>query len=239
MSDKQTVLGRIAQLTKANINSLLDHAEDPGTMLDQLVRDYTNTIAEAEDAVAQTIGNLRMSEQDHTADLAAAAGWGQKAAAASRRADQMRAAGNTADAQKYDDLARLAIAKQISADRRAADAQPLLTSQAHVVENLRSGLIAMREKLSDLRTRRDSLVARQKTADAQNLVQGAISRISVLDPTTEVSRFEDGVRRAEAYAAGQAEIAGLSLDAQFEELDATGADLEVETRLAALKAGSR
>src|SRR5690606_39403594 len=62
MAQKQSILGRIAQLTKANINALLDKAEDPQKMLDQLVRDYTNSIAEAEQAVAQTIGNLRLAE---------------------------------------------------------------------------------------------------------------------------------------------------------------------------------
>ena len=57
---KQTIFGRIAQLTKANINALIDAAEDPEKMLDQMVRDYTNNIREAEAAVAQTIGNLRL-----------------------------------------------------------------------------------------------------------------------------------------------------------------------------------
>ena len=47
MTQKQSILGRISQLTRANINSLLDKAEDPEKMLDQLVRDYTNSIAEA------------------------------------------------------------------------------------------------------------------------------------------------------------------------------------------------
>ena len=47
--DKQTVLGRITQLAKANINTLLDHAEDPGKMIDQLIRDYTNNIAQAQE----------------------------------------------------------------------------------------------------------------------------------------------------------------------------------------------
>ena len=61
---KQSILGRISQLLRANINALLDQAEDPQMMLDQLVRDYTNSIAEAESAVAQTIGNLRLMEQD-------------------------------------------------------------------------------------------------------------------------------------------------------------------------------
>ncbi|MGW7357896.1 PspA/IM30 family protein [Streptomyces sp. NPDC054802] len=36
---KQTVLGRVAQLAKANINALLDQAEDPQKMLEQLIRD--------------------------------------------------------------------------------------------------------------------------------------------------------------------------------------------------------
>ena len=242
MADKQTVLGRITQLAKANINSLLDHAEDPGKMIDQLIRDYTNNIAQAEDAVAQTIGNLRLAEQDHAADLAAATDWGQKAAAASTRADEMRAAGNTADAQKFDNLAKLALGKQITAERNATEAEPLIASQSAVVEKLKAGLIAMKDKLADLKTRRDSLVARQKTAEAQTRVQtrvqGAMSSINVLDPTSEISRFEETVRREEAHAAGQAEIAGSSLDAQFAELNASSENTEIEARLAALKAGS-
>ena len=69
MAEKQSILGRIGQLAKANINALLDQAEDPQKMLDQMVRDYTNSIAEAEDAIAVTIGNLRLAEADHAEDL--------------------------------------------------------------------------------------------------------------------------------------------------------------------------
>ena len=83
---KQSIFGRIAQLAKANINTLLDNAEDPQKMLDQMVRDYTNNIAEAESAVAQTIGNLRMLEDDYREDVKNAQDWGNKALAASRKA---------------------------------------------------------------------------------------------------------------------------------------------------------
>ena len=72
MTKKQTILGRVSQLAKANNNSLLDRAEDPEKMLDQLVRDYTNSIAEAEEAVAQTIAHVRMAEGDLKADQEAA-----------------------------------------------------------------------------------------------------------------------------------------------------------------------
>ena len=96
MAEKQSILGRIAQLTRANINALLDRAEDPQKMLDQLVRDYTASIGEARDAVAQTIGNLRLAEKDHAADLAEARDWLNTAGAfhsplMAQAADELRA----------------------------------------------------------------------------------------------------------------------------------------------------
>ena len=69
MAEKQSILGRVAQLTRANVNALLDRAEDPEKMLDQLVRDYTASIAEARDAVAQTSGNLRLAEKDRDGSI--------------------------------------------------------------------------------------------------------------------------------------------------------------------------
>lgn len=238
MTEKQTILGRITTLARANINAMLDRAEDPAKMIDQLIRDYTNNIAEAEEAVAQTIGNLRLAEQDHREDVAAAASWGQKALAASSKADQLRATGDTAGADKFDNLAKVALGKQIAAEQEAKDAEPMIASQTETVEKLKAGLSASKERLADLRTRRDNLVARQKSAQAQSQLQEALGSINVLDPTSELARFEDKVRREEARVQGHAELAASSIDAQFEELEASGANLEVEARLAALKRGS-
>ena len=235
MAEKQSILGRITQLAKANINALLDRAEDPQKMLDQLIRDYTNSIADAESAVAQTIGNLRLAETDHAEDVAAAEDWGRKAQAASTKADQLRAAGDTAGADKWDNLAKVAIGKQIQFEGEAKESAPMIASQTEVVEKLKAGLNQMKEKLSDLKVRRDQLVARQKSAQAQAQVTDAISSINVLDPTSELSRFEDKVRRQEAMAQGKTELAASSLDAQFAELETDASQLEVEARLAALK----
>ena len=237
MAEKQSILGRIAQLTRANVNALLDRAEDPEKMLNQLVRDYTASIAEARDAVAQTIGNLRLAEKDHAADLAEARDWGNKALAASRKADQLRAGGDSAGADKWDSLAKIALTKQITAENEAKAAEPMIASQQQVVEQLKTGLQQMESKLGELHSKRDQLIARKKTAEAQVKVQGAIRSINVMDPTSELARYEDQVRRVEAQAAGQMELAGSSLEAQFAELEASGADLEAEARLAALKSG--
>lgn len=234
---KQSILGRITQLLKANINALIDQAEDPQLLLDQLVRDYTNSIAEAESAVAQTIGNLRLMEQDHAEDVAAAGDWGRKALAASAKGDELRAAGNAADADKFDNLAKIALGKQVSAENEAKNAEPTIASQTTVVDQLKAGLDGMRAKLSELTSKRDELVARSKTADAQRQVADAIGSIDILDPTSEISRFEDKIRREEAKVLGQQEIAASSLDSQFESLEDLDKQVEIEARLAALKSG--
>ncbi|MEJ7634001.1 PspA/IM30 family protein [Aeromicrobium sp.] len=235
MAQKQSILGRIGQLTRANINSLLDKAEDPEKMLDQLVRDYTSSIAEAEEAVAQTIGNLRLAEADHAEDISASREWGQKAIAASQKADTLRTSGQSAEADKFDNLAKIALGKQIGFENEAKTAAPQIASQNEVVEKLKTGLIGMKGKLGELQTKRDQLVARSKTAEAQAKVQDAVKSIDILDPTSEVSRFEDKVRRVEAQVAGQAELAASSLDAQFEQLEGDSTAAEVEARLSELK----
>jgi phage shock protein A len=238
MAEKQSILGRIAQLAKANINALIDRAEDPEKMLDQLVRDYSNNIAEAEQAIAQTIGNLRLSEQDYNEDVAAVQEWGSKAVAASAMADQYRGKGDQVNADKFDALAKVALRKQLDAEAEVKQQQPMIDSQRSTVDKLKSGLAVMKDKLAELKNKRDSLVARQKSAEAQQQVQVSLSTINVLDPTSELSRFEDAVRREEAQAMGQAEVAAVSFDTQFAQLEAADDDIEIEARLAALKQGS-
>ena len=235
MAQKQSVFGRMSQLLKANVNALIDKAEDPQKMIDQLIRDYTNEIAEAEKAIAQTIGNLRLQEQDLATDRAAAADWGSKALAASNKADEARAIGNQAEADKWDNLAKVAIGKQISFEDQAKAMEPAIAQQNQTVEQLKSGLNQMKERLSDLKTRRDQLVARQKTAQAQAKVADAMGSINLMDPTSELSRYEDKVRRSEARVMGEQELASSSLESQFAELETDSSAVEIEARLAALK----
>lgn len=79
-----------------------------------------------------------------------------------------------------------------------------------MVERLKSGLDQMKTKLSELKAKRDELVARAKSAEAQNRMMDSVKSIDVLDPTSELSRFEDKVRREEARALGKQELAASS-----------------------------
>ncbi|HEU0183063.1 MAG TPA: PspA/IM30 family protein, partial [Agromyces mariniharenae] len=109
--------------------------------------------------------------------------------------------------------------------------------QTEVVDKLKVGLNGMKEKLVQLQNKRSELIARAKTAQAQRQVHDAVKSIDILDPTSEIGRFEEKIRREEAVVRGQAELTASSLDAQFNELDDLGELTEVDARLAALKAG--
>jgi phage shock protein A len=230
-----SILGRIGQLVRANINGILDSAEDPEKMLDQLIRDFTNNIAEAEEAVAQTVGNLRLLEDDAKEAKEASAEWLGKAQAASDRAETLRTQGNASEADRFDGLAKLALKRQISFDEQVKTFSTQIEQQQVLTDKLKDGLNKLRVKREELVQKRDELVSRAKMAQAQMQVQQTLKDVSVLDPTSELNRFEERIRRQEAQARGMEEVGSSSLEDQFAELDAGEDELEVEARLAELK----
>ena len=226
-----TILGRIGQLVRANVNALLDSAEDPEKMLDQLVRDFTNNIAEAEEAVAQTVGNLRLTEDDQREAQQAATEWGDKAAAAARKAKE-----STGDeAARYDELAKIAIRRQMSYEAQVATFATQIAQQTQLTEQLKDGLNKLRVKREELVQKRDELVSRAKMAAAQRQVQEAVREVSVMDPTSELNRFEERIRREEAMARGMAEVSASSIEDEFASLKNDDDETEVAARLASLK----
>jgi phage shock protein A len=234
---QSSILGRVSQLVRANINAILDSAEDPEKMLDQLVRDFTDNIAEAEEAVAQTIGNLRLIEDDAREARAASAEWLDKAKAASRRADQLRGEGNTAEADRFDELAKIALRRQLSFESQATTLETQVTAQTELATKLKDGLNKLRVKREELVQKRDELVSRAKMAQAQSQVQESLRSVNVMDPTSEIARYEERVRRQEAQVRGREEVAASSLDEQFASLEDDADELEIEARLSELKTG--
>jgi phage shock protein A len=226
----------VGQLVRANINALLDSAEDPEKMLDQLVRDFRDNIAEAEEAVAQTVGQLRLLEDDQREAQDAVREWGDKAAAAARKADELRAS-NAAESQRFEELAKIALRRQISFEEQSKTFATQIEQQTVFVDKLKDGLNKLRAKHDDLVNKRNELVSRAKMASAQRQVQEAVRDVSVMDPTSELHRFEERVRREEAMARGMDEVSRTSIEEEFEALEDDVQESEVEARLAALRSG--
>lgn len=186
MTEKQSILGRIAQLTGTDIPALLGATQDPGVMLDQLVRDITATIAETEEAISVSEANTRLAELDRDEDRAAAERWATAAQAAWDRGDELRAKLGNTEPTAFDSLAETARSKQYSAEGAAGMVEPLVRAQHDAIAWLKDGLTSLRTTLHELKENRNDLVA--EAAAAPGSVPAAA--VNVMDPASDFARYE-------------------------------------------------
>lgn len=219
------ILDRISNLVRANVNDLLDRAEDPEKMLEQFLRDMQQGIGTAKSQVAAMIAQEKELEADYEDNAKLAAEWGEKA--------------KRAVAAGKDDLAREALRRKKDADENAAVYKQQLEIQKQTVEKLKSQLNQLESKYQTTVSQKESLIARQRRAEVQkNVAQQAtatVSSLSPLDASSELDRMERKIRSNEAQAAAYQELGDNSFDAQFQELDY---DVDIEKELEALKAGN-
>lgn len=218
------IFDRISNLVRANVNDLLDRAEDPEKMLEQILRDMQEGIGSARTQVASMIAQEKELEADYEDNAKIAAEWGEKA--------------KRAVAAGKDDLAREALRRKKDADENANVYKQQLEIQGQTVEKLKSQLNQLESKYQTTVSQKESLIARQRRAEVQkNVAQKAtatVASLSPLDASAELDRMERKIRSNEAQAAAYQELGDNSLDTQFAELDY---DVDIEQELERLKAG--
>lgn len=212
------ILDRVSQLVRANVNDMLDRAEDPEKMINQILRDMQENIGEARKSVAAMIAQEKELEIDLAQTRKLSSEWQSKA-------ERAISAGK-------DDLAREALRRKKDNDENTDVYQQQLTVQEQAVVKLKSQLTQLESKYQSTLSQRDSLIARQRRAAAQKQVTASLTTFSPLDPSGDLERMERKIRQNEAQAAAQIEMHDDTLEAQFKELDY---DQDVEDELAALK----
>jgi phage shock protein A len=213
------ILDRVSQLVRANVNDMLDRAEDPEKMITQILRDMQENIGEARQAVASMIAQEKELEIDLAQTRKLASEWQSKA-------ERAVTAGK-------DDLAREALRRKKDNEENATVYQQQLTVQEQAVEKLKQQLQALEAKYQSTLSQRDSMITRQRRAEAQRKVAGQLQTFSPMDPSADLERMERKIRSSEAQAAAQIAMHDTSFESQFRELDY---DDSVEDELEALKA---
>ena len=155
---------RMSRLVRANVIALIDLADDPAAMLHQLLTDFTENIAEADQAVAQTASSLRLLEDDLREARADEAEWGEKARTALDKARSLRERGQVAEADRCDELARVALRRQARFERAATILHEQVAQQAQLGDQLRLGLDRLRMKRDVLLRNADELAGRSRPA---------------------------------------------------------------------------
>ena len=217
------ILDRMSTILRANINALLDQAEDPEKTLDQLIRDMADAIGQARGQVAEMIAQEKLLQADMERNLNLAREWNGKAELAVSRG--------------ADDLAKEALRRKIGYDRNAQAYTTQLQAQQDVVTKLKHDLEQLENKYESAVRNREAMIARHRRAVAQQKVARTAAQLTTLDPTSELSRMEERIRMEEARAAALTEVnSRQSLEDQFASLEG---DSELDRQLADLRSRVR
>jgi phage shock protein A len=220
-----SIFGRVADIFKANINDILDRAEDPEKMIKQMVIEMEEAVNKATLAVGSAIANEKQLERQYNKQLAQTNDWQQKAVQAVN-------AGR-------DDLARQALERKNTIQRNVGDLERMLGEARSTSINLRGQLDQLKSKLEEARMRQNTLIARSQAAKAKKQIAQSFSGVGS-DAFSKFEKLEQKVEKTEAEAEAFAQLAGenTSLEDQFKQLESgSGVDDELSSLKAQLGMG--
>ena len=219
------IFSRLGTLIKSNLNDLITKAEDPEKMLEQVLLEMQQQLAEAKKAVAMAIADEKKLQKQLSVESDKAKEWERKAMIAVRGGD--------------DGLARQALARKQEHENISGQFQTQWAQQKAAVDKLKDALRLLSNKIEEAKRKKNLLVARKKRAEAQAQIANTMQGLGDTSAFDTFDRMSERIQLMEAEAEAGAELAGeLSggdLESKFAALEAGGAGAEEDT-LAALKA---
>ncbi|RMF90103.1 MAG: PspA/IM30 family protein [Nitrospinota bacterium] len=216
------IFDRITTVIKSNINDLINRAEDPEKMLNQMMIDLREQLAQAKREVAVAIADEKRLQKLYEAEADQAAQWEKRAMLAVEKGD--------------DALAREALTRKKEHENLANQYKKQWEQQKASTENLKNALRTLNRKIEEASRKKNLLVARQKRAKAQKHIHETMSRLADTSAFETFDRMAAKVDQMEAEAEAaveiEADLGGEDLEKRFAELETGSVDAE----LAALKA---
>jgi len=213
------LLERVATLVRANLNDLIDKAEEAEKMIKQVILDMQNQLLQVKTQVAIAIADQHLLEKKQKENEEKISEWMRKA--------------ELAVDKKEDDLARASLQRVESYRELSQNFAQQVTDQKAQVENLKSALRQLEQKLTEAQGKADLLIAQHRRARAVGKASDA--RLAVGDDSKSATfdRMKHKVARAEAVSEAKSQIAADNLD---ERLAALEKEDRIEQLLAELKA---
>jgi phage shock protein A len=212
------LLERVSALIRANLNDLIDRAEDPQKMLKQVILDMQNQMLQVKTqvAIAAADEHLLRKKQKENED---------------KHAEWMRKAELAVD-KKQDDLARAALERGMGYKNLARDFGEEIEHQKTQVDNLRSAMRKLEQKLTEAQAKSELLIAKHRRSRA--LTKASQARMAAHDESKmgTFDRMKNKVHSEEAMGQAMAEMANDNVE---EKLDSLGRNDEIERLLADLK----
>lgn len=216
------LLERVLTLLGANLNSMVERADDPEKVMRQLQIDMRNQLMQVKTQVATAISESRKLHSRSKEKKVEAEVWHNKAEIAIQ--------------QNNDAAARSALSRYNEIIRQAQRYQQQQQEQEQLVTTMKGVLLQLEAKISEVETTIELLVTRKRNAILQQRVFDALKKSDEMKDSGQAERAYDTVMDSEARARAMADLHQRDLDVQLEQLSQ---EQLLEQQLNALKAKKR
>lgn len=219
------IFTKLSTLIKSNINDLINRAENPEKMLNQIILDMRDQLAKAKREVAAAIADERKLRSQLDDEIKQAKDWEQRAMLAVK--------------EGRDDLARQALVRHEEHAQRAKALDQTWRAQAQETEKLKASLRQLNDKIDEAKRKRNLLIAKQKRAQAQKRIHETMSGLSDTSAFEAFNRMAEKIEESERKSVAAAEVnealEGDTLETEFTRLEAGTGAVGMDDRLLALK----
>ena len=212
------LLERVSTLIRANLNDMIDRAEDPDKMIKQVILDMENQYLQVKTQVAVSIADQHMLEKKLKENEDTGNDWMRKAERAVDKSE--------------DDLARAALDRYQTSLRLAQSYREQVDDQKALVATLKGALQKLEQKLDEAKSKRDLLLARHRRSVALGKAARAQTAMGDNSKSVTFDRLKDRVHHSESVATAEVE---LIADDAGERLTRMDRDVEIDRLLVDLK----
>jgi phage shock protein A len=213
-----SIFGRIRDLLSANINAMLDSAEDPEKMANEYLRQLSNEEYEVKASVAQAMADATRLNRLEAQYMGETESWDRKAEAALKAGDEA--------------LAKGALSRKVQANKLYSEYTQQSDAQEEQVVKLQEALVALQTRIAETRAKRDLIVAKKNRAQTQEAIQRTVRRASEVSALDKLDQLEQRVDERLDRAEAMAKLEGDTLESKFKDLER---DSEVDAELAELR----
>ena len=200
------LLERVGTLLRANVNDLIEKAEDPEKLAKQLVLDMENQLLQLKTQVAIAIADQHLLQKKQQEHVEAVAEWQRKAEVAVEK--------------QKDDLARAALERSLSHERLAAGFSQQLDDQKAEAETLRNAFARLQQKLAETQSATEMLIAQRKRVRTVGKAHAAHAAVDGQKRGNVLGRLRSSIERDEvSNMVSRTMIEGDSLEDRFTALE--------------------
>ena len=217
------LLDRVATLVRANLNDLIDRAENPEKMLKQVILDMENQFLQVKTQVAIALADLHLLQKKRKENADKHAEWMRKAELAVDKRD--------------DELARAALERAMSCQQLSESFDQQIADQETQVEALKNALKRLEVKLGEARAKAELLIAQHRRSRAVH--RAADAEHSPTGENRTFERMKSTVAREEAIGKAKSELLGEDVESRLlklerdEKIDALLQELKQRKQLSA------